>query len=518
MQEQRRPAPRRCASRSGGAAVLIALGCLLATACESTIVSVVEPARLELSPTTLTLVEGEEQRLDVVMMDEGGEPLEGPLPEWDVDDPGVATVTADGVVEGRSPGRTVIHASSGGVTASAEVRVLAGPSVELSRASVEVEAGPDDPRPITRTLAVDNAGNGVLDGLTAEVRGGIPAWLGLDLRDTTAPTELILRVRPQGLDEGDYEAVVAVASTASDDGPAQVRVRLRVRDASPGDGEDEGGADDEEDEGEDNEEDDEDNEEEPDGDEEQEGDDEEDEEEGDEDEGDEGEEGDEEEGDEDEGSDDEEEEGDPEEDDDEEDEEDDGDDEDDEDEDDEDDEDDDDEDEDGDDDDEDDPASSGCALRDRLVFANFDIPAGRHCVLTDVRIFGNVRLEEGARLEGQDVRVEGNLRADGADEIVLVETEVTGNFDHRGGGPASVRDSHVAGNTTLRDNRGPIELSDNSFGGHVELRGNQAGPFLLRLNRIGGRLDCRDNEPEPVGGENRAEGGARGQCSGLGGG
>src|SRR5690606_2031132 len=101
----------------------------------------------------------------------------------------------------------------------------------LERGSLEVESPPDD-ETITRTVAVENAGNGTLDGLTARIQGDA-SWLEIELLGTTAPTELRLLLRPGALGDGEYEAVVLVESTASGKGPAEVRVRLRVRADEP---------------------------------------------------------------------------------------------------------------------------------------------------------------------------------------------------------------------------------------------------------------------------------------------
>ncbi len=415
MQDQRRPASRS-RRRGSGAGLLFVLAGVATSACESTTVSVVELSDIELSPSALTLLEGDRQQLAVALTDVDGHSLQDAVVVWDVEDPEVAGVTRDGVVEALTPGRTTVRASSGDVSASAQVTVLAGPTVELEEGSLEVESPPDD-ETITRTVAVENAGNGTLDGLTARIQGDA-SWLEVELLDTTAPTELQLRLRPAAVGDGEYEALVLVESTASGKGPAEVRVRLRVRADEPPPPDEPGDDDDD----------------------------------GDDDGGGGG------------GGDD---------------------------------------------------GGPSCTLSNRLVFGDFDVPAGARCVLSDVRVFGNVRVGNGGRLEARDVRIDGNLSARDAVRVILVEVRVFGNVEHTRGGPLTLRDSFVDGNTNLRDNRGRLDILDNRLGGHLDLRGNRDGPFVLRRNVIDGRLECRGNRPEPQGGGNRADDGARGQCSAL---
>jgi hypothetical protein len=60
-----------------------------------------------------------------------------------VDDPAIATVTPEGVVEARAPGTTRIHATVEGITGTASVTVLAGPDEpEAGRARTAIEPSP----------------------------------------------------------------------------------------------------------------------------------------------------------------------------------------------------------------------------------------------------------------------------------------------------------------------------------------------------------------------------------------
>jgi hypothetical protein len=94
--------------------------------CETVVVSMVEVADVEIVPGSITLVAGQSESASAVLRERGGLELLGRSVTWTVDDPEIATVTPDGIVAARSPGNTIVRASSEGVTGLAEVRVLAG--------------------------------------------------------------------------------------------------------------------------------------------------------------------------------------------------------------------------------------------------------------------------------------------------------------------------------------------------------------------------------------------------------
>src|SRR5690606_2086459 len=102
VQDQRRPASRS-RRRGSGAGLLLVLAGLASSACESTTVSVVELSDIELSPSALTLLEGDRQQLAVSLTDVDGQSLQDAVVVWAVEDPDVAGVTSDGVVEALSP-------------------------------------------------------------------------------------------------------------------------------------------------------------------------------------------------------------------------------------------------------------------------------------------------------------------------------------------------------------------------------------------------------------------------------
>lgn len=124
MHDRRRTSSQR-AFRLPLRGLLLAAVCL--AACETSVVSLVEVSQVEVYPPRLTLVEGSRETVSAILRESGGVELSGRTVTWTVEDSDVATVTSEGVVEGRAPGNTLIHASSGGVSGAAEVTVLPGP-------------------------------------------------------------------------------------------------------------------------------------------------------------------------------------------------------------------------------------------------------------------------------------------------------------------------------------------------------------------------------------------------------
>jgi hypothetical protein len=125
--------PGRAGGRVGpGGLLLVAAVGLLG--CQEQVVTAARVATVEVLPAEITLSEGEDAAVSVTARERGGRELAGRAVVWSVDDPGIATVTPEGVVEARAPGTTWIHATVEGITGSASVTVLAG--------TIEPEEGP----------------------------------------------------------------------------------------------------------------------------------------------------------------------------------------------------------------------------------------------------------------------------------------------------------------------------------------------------------------------------------------
>lgn len=81
-------------------------------------------ARLEIFPAELVLLEDDEFRLEVRGLDAKGRELgEPPAVEWSSEDPGVASVSEEGVVKAVSVGRATVSARSGSLQAKTIVQV-----------------------------------------------------------------------------------------------------------------------------------------------------------------------------------------------------------------------------------------------------------------------------------------------------------------------------------------------------------------------------------------------------------
>ena len=234
--------------------VTLLLVAVLLHACETTLVTPVEIERVEVVPPIITLVEGGRETASAILEEASGQALSGGRVTWTIDDPRIASVTSAGVVEALAAGSTLVRASLGDVSGTAELRVLLGPTLELSAHVVSFEATPGDTGPKVAEVEVENAGAGSLGALTVRVEGsaGAAPWLAAELLTAAAPTLLRFRADPNGLEPGTYEALVTVASPTAR-APAHIDVSLRVR-------EDEKHKDDDEDDDEDDDDDDEDEE------------------------------------------------------------------------------------------------------------------------------------------------------------------------------------------------------------------------------------------------------------------
>jgi hypothetical protein len=207
---------------------------LIFPACEQTTVSVLEVASVEVMPEEITLHEGDRETMQAVLRERGGGELTGRSVSWSVDDPEVADIDDDGVLEARSPGTTLVRAAAEGVQGSAEVSVLPGPRIGLSPPSVTLEGSSGRPEVVEAQVQVENAGGGTLDGLSTSVEapGSVP-WLQAELGSGSAPTTLVVRASAEGLSPGTYEAAVSVTSPSARNAPVELDVRFEVAEPPP---------------------------------------------------------------------------------------------------------------------------------------------------------------------------------------------------------------------------------------------------------------------------------------------
>lgn len=211
----------------------LALGVATLPGCENRTVVVLDVQRVEVDPSTVSLLEGSMTTLSAAAIGPDGVTLAGREVDWISTAPAVATVDDGGTVRAMRPGMATIRATVDGVTGDAVVTVLAGPSLELDPTSVALRAVTGGVSAV-ETVAVRNGGNGEVTGLTVLVTyptGGPSGWLGVSLPGPTAPTALELQGSAAGLVPGVYEATVTVA--ADGDLSAEVDVTLRVDPAPP---------------------------------------------------------------------------------------------------------------------------------------------------------------------------------------------------------------------------------------------------------------------------------------------
>ncbi len=210
-------------------------GILLVSGCESVSVEVVPVARVDVQPGSAQLIEGESVTLTAVARSAEGSVLSGRGVSWTSDAPLVASVDGGGSVQGLAPGETSVHARVEGIDGSAQVTVLAAPTLEVSRSLISVTADEGGSAP-QETVTVSNGGSGDLTGLTASVAYGAGAavgWLTAGLSSTSAPATLTLAASAAGLSAGDYEATVTVRSPQRGGLEATVGVSFTVTTPPP---------------------------------------------------------------------------------------------------------------------------------------------------------------------------------------------------------------------------------------------------------------------------------------------
>jgi hypothetical protein len=205
--------------------------------CESLVVDAVPVATVEVVPSTLSLLEGEDVSLSVVLRGFGGETLGGREVEWSTGNPDVAIFPAPGILRGIAPGETLVRVRSEGVEGSAPVLVQPGPRIAVDSLRVEWSVQTGSPPPDERRIRVTNAGGGTLAGLAVSVlpsgNGAPPSWLEASLLAAQAPTDLRMRALADGLASGRYEARVLLSSAEARNSPVEVQVALEVLDADP---------------------------------------------------------------------------------------------------------------------------------------------------------------------------------------------------------------------------------------------------------------------------------------------
>jgi hypothetical protein len=105
------------------------------------------------------------------------------------------------------------------------------PEIRLSPTSISLTATAGSTEPASQSVAVTNAGGGILSGLGVEIHydeGEPTGWLDATLSATTAPTSLMVRASPRGISPGTYGATVLVTALGLETGSARLTIRFEV--------------------------------------------------------------------------------------------------------------------------------------------------------------------------------------------------------------------------------------------------------------------------------------------------
>lgn len=205
-------------------------------ACDDVTVVTLEVSEVEISPSELSVAEGESEILTAIPRAESGQTLSGREVQWSVDHPEIARVGPEGAVEGQNEGTTVVRARVEGVEGTAAVTVLPGPFIGLSPEEVTLEATAGDSSPAESQVEVTNTQFGELSGLEIRVLDGDEAdatWLQAELSGGIAPATLLLRASAAELEAGTFRATVQVTSAVAGNSPVSLPVTFDVAEPPP---------------------------------------------------------------------------------------------------------------------------------------------------------------------------------------------------------------------------------------------------------------------------------------------
>jgi len=155
---------------------------------------------------------------------------------WSSSEPSVATVVSTGFVTAVGPGSSRITAQTATQSASTEITVPAPPAIRLAASTVSFTARAGAANPSAISVAVTNAGPGVLQGLTVdEIRyaAGQPGgWLSATLSATTATSaqssSLQVSASVTGVTPGVYTSTIVVAAANAPNSPQNISVTFTV--------------------------------------------------------------------------------------------------------------------------------------------------------------------------------------------------------------------------------------------------------------------------------------------------
>lgn len=186
--------------------------CLTTGACDEVVVEPVPVSSVTVSPATVALDLGASRRLQATATDAAGNALPRPT-SWRSGNTAIATVDDEGLVRATGAGSATITATVAGVSGTATIEVSPAPIVSLDPAFATITARQNGLESEAQTIAVSNAGGGVLRGLAATVLydDAASGWLSTSFESSSAPTTLRITGDPSGLDPGTYSAQVTVS-------------------------------------------------------------------------------------------------------------------------------------------------------------------------------------------------------------------------------------------------------------------------------------------------------------------
>lgn len=205
-------------------------------ACHEVSVTAVPVASVTMSVSQNQLLLGDTLRLTATPRGASGTPLQVRSVSWSSDDPAIASVDSDGLVQAISAGETRIRARVDDVEGSALISVQDRPEIILSESEVRFEGisgqGPTSPR----AVQVTGSGGGTLSGLSVHVNypsGSAEGWLEATLQGSQTPTSLVLRASPAALSPGTYRGEVLVTGEAMGTSPRVLPVEFTVGAPAP---------------------------------------------------------------------------------------------------------------------------------------------------------------------------------------------------------------------------------------------------------------------------------------------
>lgn len=211
------------------------LGIGLSAGCGDVVVQPADVAAVRVEPSEAELAVGSNVQLSAQALDGDDRPVSGVAITWSSLNPGIATVSSDGLVTGQGPGQVQVRATVGGHTGSAALVVLRPAVIVLGRTAIGFSEPVGAPAPQAVDVAITNGGDVPLTGLSAAIDfgEGPTGWLEVSLAATTAPTTLSVTASPAGLDPGGYAAVVLVTHGSASTSPTELPVTLEVREGAP---------------------------------------------------------------------------------------------------------------------------------------------------------------------------------------------------------------------------------------------------------------------------------------------